>query len=55
LWRFSSLSFSFLFIIATTQPTTQNKTKEFGWSGIFIGKKTTPDHQPYSNPTIRNT
>jgi hypothetical protein len=31
-------------IIATTQPTTQNKTKEFGWSGIIIGKKPTP-HQ----------
>jgi hypothetical protein len=24
--------------IATTQPTTQNKTKQFGWSGIIIGK-----------------
>ena len=26
--------------IATTQPTTQNKTKEFGWCGIIIGKRT---------------
>jgi hypothetical protein len=31
-------------VIATTQPTTQNKTKQFGWSGIIIGKKTTPCH-----------
>jgi hypothetical protein len=33
-------------VIATTQPTTQNKTKQFGWSGIIIGKKnhTTPHH-----------
>jgi hypothetical protein len=30
--------------IATTQPTTQNKTKQFGWSGIIIGKKPTPHH-----------
>jgi hypothetical protein len=29
-------------LIATTQPTTQNKTRQFGWSGIIIGKKTTP-------------
>ena len=25
--------------IATTQPTTQNKTKQVGWSGIIIGKQ----------------
>jgi hypothetical protein len=32
-------------VIATTQPTTQNKTKQFGWGGIIIGKKTTtPPH-----------
>jgi hypothetical protein len=24
--------------IATTQPTTQNKTKQLGWCGIIIGK-----------------
>jgi hypothetical protein len=24
---------------ATTQPTTQNKTKQLGWFGIIIGKK----------------
>jgi hypothetical protein len=31
--------------IATTQPTTENKAKQFGWSDIIIGKKnhtTTP-------------
>jgi hypothetical protein len=27
--------------IATIQPTTQNKTKQLGWCGIIIGKKTT--------------
>jgi hypothetical protein len=26
------------------QPKQQNKTKQFGWSGIIIGKKTTPHH-----------
>ena len=25
-------------VIATTQPTTQNKTKQVGWCGIIIGK-----------------
>jgi hypothetical protein len=35
---------SFQSHIATTQPTTQNKTKQFGCSGIIIGKKTTPPH-----------
>ena len=28
-------------LIATTQPTKQNKTKQLGWRGIIIGKKTT--------------
>jgi hypothetical protein len=26
------------------QPNKQNKTKQFGWCGIIIGKKTTPPH-----------
>jgi hypothetical protein len=32
------------FEFATTQPTTQNKTKQLGWCGIIIGKikHTTP-------------
>jgi hypothetical protein len=34
------LSFRGGTIIATTQPTTQNETKEFGWCGIIIGKRT---------------
>ena len=36
--------------IATTQPTTQNKTKQFGWSGIIIGKITTPHHHTTTTP-----
>ena len=28
-------------VIATTQPKTQNKTEQLGWSGIIFGKKTT--------------
>jgi hypothetical protein len=28
-------------LVATTQPTTQNKTKQLGWCGYIIGKKTT--------------
>jgi hypothetical protein len=35
------LIFVFIVHIATTEPTTQNETKQFGWSGIIIGKKTT--------------
>jgi hypothetical protein len=27
-----------ILIFATTQPTTQNKTKQLGWCGIIIGK-----------------
>ena len=39
---------SIVMSIATTQPTKQIKTKQFGWSGIIIGKKnhtTTPPPQ----------
>ena len=32
--------------IATTQPTKQNKTKQFGCSGIIIGKNP-PHHHPH--------
>jgi hypothetical protein len=38
--------------IATTQPTTQNKTKQFGWSGIIIGKKTTTPPPPPQHDVI---
>jgi hypothetical protein len=31
---------------ATTQPTTQNKTKQLGWCGIIIGKKPTTTTTP---------
>ena len=37
--------------ISTTQPTTQNKTKQFGWSGIIIGKKPTPHHHTTTTTT----
>jgi hypothetical protein len=40
--------------IATTQPTTQNKTKQFGWRGIIIGKKTTPPNQRTTTPPDHN-
>ena len=33
-------------VIATIQPRTQNKTKQLGWCGIIIGKKTTTPHHP---------
>jgi hypothetical protein len=33
-------------LIATIQPTTQNKTKQLGWCGIIIGKKTTTTPPP---------
>ena len=36
----------FLPKVATTQPTTQNKTKQLGWCGYIIGKKTTPPPPP---------
>ena len=34
------------YIIATTQPTTQNNLNNFGWCRIIIGKKTTTPPPP---------
>ena len=33
-------------LVATIQPTTQNKTKQLGWCGIIISKKTTTPPPP---------
>jgi hypothetical protein len=33
------------------QPNQQNKTKQFGWSGMIIGKKTTPPHHTTTTTT----
>jgi hypothetical protein len=35
-----------ILIVATTQPTTQPKTKQLGWCGIIIIKKTTTPPPP---------
>ena len=39
-----------LVAITTTQPTTQNKTKQLGWCGYIIGKKPTPPHHTTPGP-----
>jgi hypothetical protein len=37
-------------IIATIQPTIQNKTKQLGWCGIIISQKNPPP--PHQNDSI---
>ena len=48
----SSSIFKNIIIIATTQPTTQNNTKQLGLCGIIIGKKKPHHHHHHTTDVI---
>ena len=54
IWLQCAYNLAYIWLeIATTQPTTQNKTKQFGWSGIIYQLKK-PKTQPHHTGTDYN-